>query len=140
TESVGIEDVAIVDLSYEDAGKAGSGTSLGSVKVKEGNYTGLRFAIGIGPNMNTTKPSDYKSSEPLSNSGYYWAAWNSYIFTKTEGNLDPDGSGAFDLNFSVHTGADTLYRILEVEFPLQAQKEELYEIKVVIDYQKLLDG
>jgi len=49
------------------------------------NYESIQFNLGLNEDLNKTRPEDYEADSPLNNSGYYWSAWDSYIFTKQEG-------------------------------------------------------
>ena len=66
-----------------------------SYLVPGGHYKGLSFNIGVNPAQNKTKPVDYSPSSPLGEGTHYWAGWNSYIFSKTEGVLNNGNSFSF---------------------------------------------
>ena len=85
-------------------------------------------------------PSDFSSSSPLSKTGYYWDAWQSYIFSKTEGRLDTVGNGLPELGFALHVGSDALYRVLQAPIPLTIEDGKSLNVDVIVDYRLLLQG
>lgn len=135
-----LDDVELVDLSFDNAQDAEAGYILTLQGIPASSYDGIKFGIGVPPDVNAKVPADFPSSNPLSKTGYYWPSWDSYIFMKTEGHLDTLGNGVFDLGFSIHTGTDALYRSLEAPIPLVIEDGKETELNVIIDYKKLLAG
>lgn len=135
-----LNDIALVNLSFDTPAEAIEGHVLTLSDVPAGQYTGLRFGVGVPPDLNQKKPADFASNSPLSNSGYYWVPWTSFIFSKTEGRLDTLGTDVFDLGFALHTGADELYRTIEWDVPVTIEEGTSTSLNVVIDYKKLLEG
>ena len=130
----------LLDLSFDNLNDATEGATLSLAGVQPGVYNMLRFGFGIPSDINSSKPEDFPSNNPLSKSGYYWQAWQSYIFSKTEGRLDTLGNGALDLGFAFHTGSNELYRILEVPVPITIEDGKATSVDVLVDYKKLLEG
>jgi hypothetical protein len=135
-----LKETELVDLSFDDINSADEGFTIRVDHLPAKNYTGLRFGIGVPPDQNAKNPADFPSNHPLSNSGYYWQAWNSYIFMKTEGHIDTLGTGAFDLGFAFHTGTDELYRIVSSAIPITIEDGQNKEIDIRLDYKDLLEG
>jgi len=120
---------------------AEEGYSIHIDHIPAKSYNGIRFGIGVPPDLNAKKPEDFPSANPFSNSGYYWQAWNSYIFMKTEGHLDTLGTGAFDLGFAYHTGKNDLFRtVSSTNIPITIEEGKNEEIDVRLDYKDLLAG
>ena len=112
-----LADVAIVDFSpaNTDLVKAAAGITFTFSDVPKGMYPTMVIGVGVDTVVNRTKPQDYPSGHPLSiGANRYWDAWNSFIYTKTQGLADLTGSGVFTTPFSYHTGGNGLYR--EVSF------------------------
>lgn len=108
--TVRLSDIEYVDLSDPtNPGKANF--SFGDLPA--GNYRAIRFGIGVPADLNAKTPADFAVNHPLAIESMYWDAWDSYIFSKTEGRIDTTGNGEGDLNFLYHTGIDDLYRGLE---------------------------
>ncbi|MGB3081037.1 MAG: MbnP family protein [Saprospiraceae bacterium] len=137
---VNLKDVELVDLSFDDANSADGGYTITIDNLPAKSYSGLSFGIGVPADMNSKKPADYPSSSPLSNSSYYWVAWDSFIFMKTEGRIDTIGNGSFDTGFAFHTGTDNLYRIVMANIPILIEDGKNKNIDIDLDYKKVLDG
>ena len=135
-----LDDIELINLSFDNTNDASEGyvITIGDVPAKA--YTGIRFGVGVPQDLNAMQPPDFPSSNPLSNTGYYWLAWNSYIFSKTEGRLDSLGNGNLDLGFALHTGSDPLYAGLEAAIPITIEDGKEKVIEIVLDYKILLQG
>jgi hypothetical protein len=115
-----------------------------SVSLPAGNYTGLRFAIGVPADINTgTDPASYPNDSPLSISGaqgMFWT-WNSgYIFVKFEGKTAFDAEATI-LNqpYAFHIGTDNFYAEHEyaVDFTVG---ESAVNLDIVFEAEKFLNG
>jgi hypothetical protein len=135
-----LSEIELIDLSMTDAGSAAQGVTLTYRGVAAEKYQGLRFGFGVASDINATTPADYGSSSPLSNTGNYWLPWTSYIFFKTEGNLDTlaDGADHATLGFAYHTGTDALYRILTVNAGIDVPEDGTVRITYDLDMSKVL--
>lgn len=105
------------DLSY----------SFSDVDVE--NLDKIKFGIGVNKESNAKKPEDFSVDSPLREGGYYWEAWKSYIFTKTEGKVDTTGDGVAKLGYVFHTGSDEVYTTYEADisdFSLSDDKLKLH--------------
>jgi hypothetical protein len=106
-----LNDIALVDL-YKPASQTITG------EVPAGDYTGIRFGIGIDSVQNHTDPASYDIAHPMSSTtGMYWSWFTQYIFCKIEGSADTTG-GFANRTFLYHTGTDELFRT--VELPISA--------------------
>lgn len=105
-----LEDAGLIDIT----GSSASSATLTLDGIKAGNYTGIKFSIGVIPEWNAKDPKDFKSANPLSSTSHYWEAWDSYIFSKIEGVLDTGGAKTYDLGFAIHTGTDECLATLTV--------------------------
>lgn len=115
---------------------AENGFSLRFSEIPEGRYDGLRFGIGVPPTENATLPADYSSDNVLATPGFYWEAWNSYIFAKLEGKYE-DEEGDFS-GFFFHTGMDQMFRTSEGDINIDISEDNTTVIEVSIDHKKLL--
>ena len=108
----------ILDVKYHDLtnNHTGGGSDYKFIidGIKAGTYKSIKIGIGVPPNANSKTPAQYGSDNPLSNQSEYWGGWESYIFTRTEGQIDFDGDDVPETGFALHTGADDAYRILEI--------------------------
>jgi hypothetical protein len=121
----------------ENAAKQGV---LMSLKMGSGTFDKLQIGIGVDRTSNKKIPSDYKNGDPLAEVGDYWDSWNSYIFTKTEGKFDADGSGKFASGFSYHTGTDEMYRVFNLPNTVTISNGKVTDINIEIDFKKVLNG
>lgn len=135
-----LDDIEYVDLSFDELVSADEGYTLTISNIPAGSYDGIRFGIGVPPEVNNKTPAEFPSSNPLSKTGNYWVAWGSYIFSKTEGRLDTLGTGVFDMGFAMHTGSDDLFRGIEGALPILIEDGKQTELTIGLDYKKLLDG
>lgn len=86
-------------------------------KVKPGEWTGLRAGLGLPSALNHTDPALYASTHPMSvNSGMYWTWASGYKFVLFEGryDLDPASNAPFVNAYSIHTGLDTCYTMVQL--------------------------
>ncbi len=79
--------------------------------VPKGDYTGIRFLLGVPADVNTdTDPAQYPNGHVLGIAGSQgmFLTWNTgYIFTKLEGKADTSGTNQPLLySFAYHTGND----------------------------------
>jgi hypothetical protein len=136
-----LSEIDLIDLDFSSAQQSVAGNSRLYLDIPAGKYNKIRFGVGVKPSLNTTQPSDHLSSNPLSESSHYWEGWTSYIFSKTEGNLDQDGDGIYDLGFTIHSGSSDvvdLYRSLEAQPSFEVVDGEMRSIQLILDYRKLL--
>jgi len=103
-----------------------------------GEYDKIRIGIGVDAENNKKKPADFDSNNPLSKTGYYWTAWDSYIFMKIQGQYDEAKDGSFGLGYLFHTGKDELYRTIELPGTFVIG-EDTTTIEVGIDFKKLFN-
>ena len=109
-------DVDYIDLTMSNIDESSSREGYDYVlrNMGELNYDGIRFNIGLTPEMNSTLPSQYDSSHPLALTSEYWVGWMSYIFAKIEGNMDFDNDGSLEQGIALHLGADAALRNIEI--------------------------
>ena len=90
-------------------------------EVPSGNYTGIKFDLGVPADMNSPENPDfmisiYEEDHPLSaNNGMYWTWAAGYRFFTLEGKCDTMdvGNDPITIPFAFHSGRDTLFRAME---------------------------
>lgn len=137
---VDLKDIELIDLSFDDVNGADQGYTIQINNLPAQSYTGIRFGIGVPPDLNSKKPANFASSHPLSKTSYYWEAWNSFIFMKTEGRIDTLGNGGFDTGFAFHTGTNKLFSAFEKVIPITIEEGKNKGINIRIDYKTVLNG
>ncbi len=109
-------------------------------EVEIQNYESIVFGIGLTPDVNSQTPADFPANDLLStvNSGstHYWTAWDSYIFSKQEGNFDSNGDGEPDEGWVVHTGTDDIYEEVTINID-RIINEDDNEIRLALDHEPL---
>lgn len=126
------------DLEQIDFDSSPGGIKVSFEDVDATNYESIKFSIGLLPDVNATQPSDYDAASPLANAGYYWSAWDSYIFTKTEGRVD-DGTGSITTGWIFHTGKDELLTDVTINVDRSVKGDELNEFRIVMDHKGLFE-
>lgn len=131
--------VEYIDLSNSHATfeSAKNGLDYTITDLPADNYTSLSFALGISASDNAKKPGDYTSSSPLSRSGEYWNAWESYVFYKIEGMLDTDNDGTMDQGVALHMGGDEVYKLLSFEKGYVVDSDKTNKAIIKIDLAKV---
>lgn len=124
--------------AHLDPATAPAGTPYQIDGIPAGNYTGVRFGIGVKDSLNALNPGDFPNDHPLYQSGQYWTGWQSYIFIRTEGKADTAGTGIFDLDLALHTGGDTTYRAKTFMRPVSISDGEKTVFPILIDYRDML--
>lgn len=109
-------------------------TSIIINDIPASKYTGLELGIGLNSVVNAKRPEDYASGEALNKAEFYWEAWESYIFTKTEGKVTSDDGYT---SFAYHTGGDDSYRIARLMHELEIKADETLEMNFNIDLKKI---
>ncbi len=130
----------VIFSSIYDENAAKEGVTVTLDNLAAGTYEKAQLGIGIDGKTNKKVPSDYKNGDILAEVGDYWDSWDSYIFTKTEGKFDADGSGKFAASFSYHTGTDEMYRAFTLQNPITVTSGKVTDISVEIDFKKVLNG
>lgn len=102
--TVGLSDIELI--RYEDA--SADNIEERTYDVPSGNYVGLRFGLGVKPELNAQPPSNFAANDPL-NENEFWNENARYVFAKIEANADLNANGAFDTGLSYHMGSDALY-------------------------------
>ena len=111
-----------------------NGASKRRFNIPSGAYSGLRFGLGLPPELNHADITAIDPSSPLGNNGgMYWSWTTLYRFIVFDGRYDTDAAatGALPYQFSIHTGRDTCYR--EGSIALSANAEQGSVMRVVLD-------
>lgn len=126
--------VSFKDIQSVDA--AAGGITLSLTDIPQGTYKGIKFNLGLSPDLNSTAPGDYSTSHPLSN--HYWSASQGYVFTKLEGNADVDGSGDFLTKLTYHIGTNAMNREVAFFTDIEVLDDGLQALNFDVDVNKVL--
>lgn len=114
--------------------------------LEPGSYNGIKFGIGVPPDLNGTNdvnfnPAAYPSDHPLSvGNGMYWTWTSGYRFVIFDGYYDTDPNGTSDVlpGFSIHSGLDTTYKYVEFNnVPFEVQQGEYVELELNLDVSRM---
>jgi hypothetical protein len=130
--SVNFEDVS------QDENLAEQGIVVTFQDIPAGTYGDLEMGIGVSSDLNSMAPSDFGSGHPLRDESNYWQPWNSYIFSKLEGNLDSLGNDNFDVSYVYHSGKDELYTTINRDLTVEIRPGETTKMNFVVDHRDLL--
>ncbi len=115
-------------------------------QAPSGDYTGIRFQIGVDSAANHSDPSLRAPNHPLAlrDPSMHWT-WNSgYIFIKAEGDFDcevglgPDHQQCE--SFKYHVGTLPLLRTVELNHSIKVQPGAGGTFHVNIDWLKIFEG
>lgn len=138
SENVELSDIEFVDFQASNRDEMGAETGVTlRYEVDPGNYTALNLGLGVSSDLNAMAPSDFDNDHPLAQFGSFWTAWNSFIFSKTEGRIDSDGDDVPDLGFVYHIGADQMYRSVSANGNIEVTDGGTTEITVYVDYKRV---
>jgi hypothetical protein len=131
------EETVAADIALITCGVDGKGSV--SVKIPAGDYTALRFGIGVPEAMNEKGPGAFTEPDhPLSaTQNTYWGMNSMYRFVMIDGKYDVNGDGADEGGFSYHTGFKDCYRTFELIQEFSFDRKENYTIPFTIDITKL---
>lgn len=135
-----IKEVDFINLTndHQSEEDALAGTTFAIPAVEEGDYTAIKFALGVPAELNAMKPANFSLSHPLGRSGEYWEAWDSFVFFKSEGFISTNNDGNFDLGMSLHTGSDEAYRETMFEVPITMTQSITTTLDFDIDLYNML--
>ncbi|HFB99456.1 MAG TPA: hypothetical protein ENJ53_01495 [Phaeodactylibacter sp.] len=141
-EETELVDIDFVDLSFKpvDVADAEKGFIVKAHNVPVGEYSGIKIGLGVPSELNKTKPGEYGSGHPLRNVAYYWTAWQSFIFSKTEAKIDVNNDGSFIHKLSYHTGSDEAYRTRFFAKDITLKEGATSKITFEMDVQQSFDG
>ena len=116
-----------------------NGWGMAQIKVPAGDYTSLRFGIGVPKEMNEKTPADFTQvNHPLNSSqNTYWGMNSMYRFVMIDGRYDIEGDGVVDGAFSYHTGYEDCYREVEFVHDFSFDRKGEYSETIAIDVSKL---
>lgn len=108
--------------------------NLGSITAD--SITAIRFAIGVGPDLNNLDPSTYPASHPLApkNPSMHWGWTSGYRFVCAEGM----GSSDFDQAFELHGLGNDNYALQTIPTNGVAGGGDTLHINLKADYSELV--
>jgi len=141
----GGEEVIIADVDYLKMTEtfalestASEGYPYSIAGIEDGDFDGIKFNIGLTPELNSTTPSDYPVSNPLGLTGDYWPTWNSYIFASIEGRMNIDTSNPdYEQGLALHLGSDDAMRTISLNNSISLSNEQEKIISIQVELRNL---
>lgn len=108
----------------------------------EGNYTKIRFDVGIDSVTNHADPSVYPVNDPLGPQfpPMHWSWDAGYIFVRIDAQADQDMDGTFETPFEMHIGKDANLRTVELDLPLNGEAGNNYTAHINVNWLDFFDG
>jgi hypothetical protein len=115
-------------------------------KVPAGNYTDIKFNVGLDATANATTPSSHSTSTGADSvlahtDMWYGSTSQGYIFMNVQGTVDIGNTGTPNTAFSYKIGSNALLKT--VTMPSQAftvSPNQVQYVHIICDYSKILDG
>ncbi len=134
---VTIKDVDFINTTSNlvDEESSRTGTTISIEDVPVGTYERVQFNFGLDPFLNGMIPADFPSDHPCARPAEYWIAWDSFVFTKIEGNVDLDNNGTLDNleGMSLHMGSDDVLKTILIDKAMSFQEGNTEELSLTID-------
>lgn len=112
-------------------------------EVESGDYSGIRFKVGLDGLTNKVDASQVVATNPLAiqtDRGNHWS-WNSgYIFLRMDGQTDTDDDGTVDSRWEVHLGTGNFLETVTLNNAFKLEADEDMELQLDVDYAKFLVG
>lgn len=113
-ENVQLSDILLV--RYNDATQDNI-DSYQFMDIPAGEYSGIRYGVGVSPDLNNMAPSEFPADFVL-NQDEYWNDNVRYVFAKIEANVDLNTDGNFDTPVSYHIGNNNIYTSVTFNAPI----------------------
>jgi hypothetical protein len=126
--AVRLSDIDLIRYQSETDGAVASRT----YDVPAGDYVGLRFGLGVKPELNAMDPNEF-SADFVLNEAQFWSANTRYVFAKIEANADLENDGTFDTGLSYHLGSDALYTTITFTGDFTISSTANPELNIVAD-------
>lgn len=105
--------------------------------VPAGEYSGIRYGLGVSPDLNNQPPSAYPADFVL-NESEYWNDNVRYVFAKIEANVDLENDGTFDTPVSYHLGNNSIYTTIEFTAPITVSPNDATTLDLTADVRDAL--
>jgi len=106
--------------------------------VPDGDYTALRFLVGVSPDLNKADATKFPPGHPLNPSvtTLWWGWMGGYVFMAIEGGWRrADGSLG---GYSYHVATDR--HLMQVELPIDLKLDRSQVVKIEVDAAAILNG
>lgn len=124
--------LAEIDLIRYNTAGASNVRNETYINVPAGNYVGLRFGLGVKPELNNQPPSNFAADFVL-NEAEYWNDNTRYVFAKIEANADLNNNGVFDTPVSYHMGSNNIFTTITFNGDITVRENSTTTLALVAD-------
>lgn len=124
--------LAEIDLIRYNTAGASNVRNETYINVPAGEYSGLRFGLGVKPELNNQPPSNFAADYVL-NEAEYWNDNTRYVFAKIEGNVDLNNNGMFDTPVSYHMGSNEVFTTITFNGDISVRENSTTNLALVAD-------
>jgi hypothetical protein len=133
-----VKDAALISFNnLQTLAQALAGVSTQLSDIAPNEYSKIQIGIGVVSDLNNKTPDAFKSSSPLYDDANYWSTWQSYIFSRVEGNMDTSRNSSSLLSFLYHGGINNMYQSREFTKTFSLVSEQTQELVFEVDAQKI---
>ena len=134
------------DGIWESAGERQGYVSVASGRQRvtlpglpKGQFSALRFTVGVNPDINAADPNQYPAEHPLNPqvNGLHWGWQGGYVFLALEGHY-VRGKESEPGGYSYHLANDA--NATKIELPIQFDGKSDRTIQLKLDVAQLFDG
>ncbi len=111
SEELKLSDIEWVDFTPDFAPDNKAVEVTFKYDVPDGDYTGVKIGYGVKADLNAKSPANFAPEHPLYLESEYWSGWDSYIFSKIQGDVDLDGDNTAETVIFYHCGSDAVYNV-----------------------------
>lgn len=111
--------------------------------VPAGEWTALRFSVGLPPALNDRDPAQWGPTHPLNPNlnGLHWSWQGGYIFLALEGRFWKDGDDpAKAPGFAYHLAREAFRTTVTMPMPFRTDGDETTGLSLALDLALILDG
>ena len=138
TDEVALDDIAYLDIAsiQYDMNTANQGWSQSYFSVPLGDYTGIKFGLGVTQEENSQDPKQFSSGSPLGVLERYSSQFHSYVFEDIGGKYYV---GDDTTDFRIRIVEDQMYKQVSLSKSFSV-KESGNEIEIIFDLKKVFQS
>ncbi len=110
-------------------------------ELEAGTYSSLQFGVGLDADRNARHPSEFPDSHPMADiQGMFWDWSINYKFVLIEGRTAINSTASYGDIYAYHTGLNEMYTERTFDGNIDIIKNQVTEIKVNLDIEKIFFG
>ena len=110
--------------------------------IEKGDYTQIRYNLGLTTELNESDPSTFEANHPLSDAQFmHWGWAAKYKYIKVEGKVDEEDISVLNNSFAYHTGDDGSDRSITQDLNVTiGENGEKLALEFQVDLDKVFAG